>query len=269
MVTAYEVDIPPGPGWNPAGATNLPDTWYLIDKHRPPDLPMSTAQFVTIFFEETACCNMVQQGCPVGIGPGQLQVSEIGKVYFFAGRVNNMDKDNFLGQKWDSSKTEMAVNQKTMEVHKRTKSVFSEQERQRLKELTEVDILGNNEFAIKMHVKFMQWLAVGHADGQRKSLRGLLGAQVGPKTAAKTAFLSGAAALEAVMQPDPNINFRWSPDEWKAYYAKRRPEFINALNVARNGIHGNPVPARYTKFWEFFIPDAFLQNPLGNIRCGF
>src|SRR5262249_9694404 len=97
MLTADDVDRRPAPGWNPRGALSLPEVWGLVEDYQPPDLPMTTEMFVTICFEETACCNMVQLGTTAGIGPGQLQVSESDKVKFFA------DENNDMGGRWDSS----------------------------------------------------------------------------------------------------------------------------------------------------------------------
>jgi len=262
MVTAQQVDYSPT-GWNPRGALNLPDTWYLVEKHMPSGFPMSVAMFAVFFFEETACCNIVQLGTPAAIGPGQLQVSEQGKVDFFAAK--DPAKSNFMGGQWDSSMTIMAVNQKDATVFMRKERLHP-----KLMELTKDYILAHNEFAIKMHVKFFQWLSRGFADGKPKGLEGLLAAQTGGggNVAARQLFKDGAAALEKLMQPDPTIDLRWLDAEWKTYYAKRRKEFVKALNIAR-GFKGNRVPESFVKFWEFFVPDDFLQNPLGYIKWGF
>jgi hypothetical protein len=266
MVTAEQVDRPPGGGWNAKGALNLPDAWFLIDKHLPLDFPMSTAMFVTIFFEETACCNILQQGTPAAIGPGQLQVSEDGKVEFFA----NKDplKNNFMGGKWDSSRTILAVNQATGKVFRRAERLHPDLPI----ELTVALILGDNEFSVKMHVKFMQWLWRGFGQNAKAmGLDGLLAAQTGggANIGARSAFKNGSKALDLLMARDFSVNSKWADAEWKKYYTTRRQVFITALNTARSQFRGNPVPNSFVKFWEFFVPDDFLQDPLGYIRCGF
>src|SRR5262245_59547255 len=181
MVTAQQVDKPPGTGWNAKGALNLPDTWYLVEKQVPPGFPMSVAMLVTFFFEETACCNMVQVGTPAAIGPGQLQVSEQGKVDFFASK--DPARSNFMGGQWDSSMTIMAVNQQTAQAFWRSKRLHPD-----LMELTKDYVLAHNDFAIKMHVKFFQWLSRGFADGKPKGLEGLLAAQTGDANVAARQF---------------------------------------------------------------------------------
>jgi hypothetical protein len=263
MLTAEQVDRPPGPGWNARGALNLPDTWFLVAKHLPPGFPMPVATFVAFFFEETGCCNMVQQGTPAAIGPGQLQISEQGKVDFFASK--DPTKSNLMGGQWDTSMTIMAVNQRDGSVFIRQKRLHPD-----LPELTKGQILADNEFAIKMHAKYFQWLARGFADGKPKGLDGLLAAQTGGggNVAARQLFTTGGEAVARAMQPDPSIDLRWSDAEWKMYYAKRRKTFIAALNIARQ-FHSNQVPERFDKFWEFFLPDDFLQNPLGYAKLGF
>jgi hypothetical protein len=57
------------------------------------------------------------------------------------------------------------------------------------------------------------------------------------------------------LSPDPDV-------EWEAYIAKRRKQYIKALNTAPQQFRNNPVPEHYTKFWEFFLPDDFLMCPL-------
>lgn len=265
MVTAQQVDRAPGPGWNAKGAMSLPDTWFYVEQHLPAGFVMSTPMFVTMFFEETACCNMLQQGTPAAIGPGQLQVSEQGKVDFFA--CTDQHKDNFMGAKWDTSMTILAVNQATAQVFTRQKRLHPD-----LPELTKSRILDDNEFSIKMHVKFFQWLTRGYGpDAKPKGLDGLLAAQTGggANTAARGAFKDGAKALADLMVPDSTVNSKWTDAEWQKYYATRRQAFIGALNTARSKFKGNTIPGTFVKFWEFFLPDEFLQNPLGYIRCGF
>lgn len=262
MITAQQVDILPGPGWRPEGALNLPDAWFLIDLHRPQSHPMSTAMYVTIFFEETACCNMVQGSTPAGIGPGQLQVSEQGKVDFFAAQGH----DNSLGEIWDSSLTVTAVNQLTGQVINRHGIPMHPE----LAALTQARILNDNEFAIKMHVKFFDWLVQGFgADGHGKSLQGLLDAQTGGDTTANNAFLHGENELLKMMQPAPKLDHERSGAEWKTYYEKKRMGFILALNTARREFKKNPVPPNRKNFWEFFVPDEFLEDPLGYVKYGF
>lgn len=264
MVTAEQVDAPPISGWNARNALSLPGIWFLVDRHLPSGFPMSTATFVTICFEETACCNMIQVRDPIAIGPGQLQVSEAGKVDFFA--CQDPKKDNFLGGRWDSSRTLMAVNQQTKEVYWRQ---FSRYAKANLPPLTTDFILGDNDFSVKMQLEYFHWLKLGYADGKEKKLGGLLAAQTGGNIAAERAFERGGSELAPLMEPDPSVDYRWSDSQWKQYYAKRRLDFIRVLNLARTQIKGNPVPADRVKFWEFFLPDEFLQNPTGYVRRGF
>lgn len=211
---------------------------------------------------------MVQQGKPIGIGPGQLQVSEYGKVVFFACPHSN--QNNFMGAHYDSSNTVMAVDQNTMHASWRGFSLFPKEKypHLNLQTLTRDKILNDNDFSVKMHVMYLYWLTLGYGDGKPKTLGGLLTAQTGiSNVKAQPLFMNGTAALVKAMQPDPTINYSWSNTEWKAYYARRRDEFKQALNIAR-GFHDNKVPVTpdYDKFWEFFLPDEFLKNPLGSMR---
>lgn len=258
MPTANEVDKVPGPGWSPGGAFDLPGIWATVEKHRPTDLPISTAMFVTICYEETACCNMVQNTSPVAIGPGQFQASEDIGVRFFA------SDDNGMGSQMDSSMMLMAV-RKDNTVYWRTKRAHPE-----LPLLTRERILGDNDFSIKMHLKYFQWLHLGKANGQAKGRQGILAAQTGNNSIAIQAFADGATELSKMLRPDPAIRQDWSKEQWQAYLPKRRAAFAFALNTARRGFHGNPIKYDdFTKFFEFFLPDKFLMEKAGYMGTGF
>ena len=264
MVTAEQVDAIPGRGWNAKGALNLPEIWSLTAKYMPANFPMPVSVFVSICFEETACCNMLQQETPAAIGPGQLQVSEIGKVDFFADKEPH--QNNFLGVGWDSSMTLLAVDQRTGRTIPRHTPLHPD-----LTPLRRDYILALNEFSVRMHVNFFRWLSLGYGrDGEAKGLTGLLAAQTGGRNlAAGEAFKNGGRQIAKLMDPDTRINYGWTQEAWNKYYALRREEFRNALNVSRKAIKGNAVPKDRVKFWEFFLPDEFLQSPRGYIKLGF
>src|SRR5438067_841732 len=216
MVTAGQVDNPPF-GWNADGAMSLPEIWSTIEQYRPANFVAPASVFATIFYEETACCNMLQIKTPAAIGPGQLQVSEGGKMDFFA--CQDPQKDNFLGAKLDSSMTIWAVNQKDATVFKRNKAKFPD-----LPPLTQDMILKDNEFSVKMHVKFFQWMSRGFGpDKKAKGLDGLLSMQAGDANAGAPAlFKSTAAALDGLMYRDASVDYKWTDSEWKSYYGRRR-----------------------------------------------
>ena len=269
-VTAQEVHPRPY-NWQPERARNLPDTWYYVEKHRSPALPISAAMFVVIFFEEAACCNTVQKP-PYAIGPGQIQVADYGPKHFFAGvDYNGNVKDNFMGKRWDSSMTTWAISWKTGRRLVRPKPVDPN-----LPKLMQNEILADFEFGVKMHIKLMEWEWKGHGNGKPKSSLGaLLGAQLGGQTAAMrqsamAAFVRGSRELDALVRHKPQLNFGPNGNLKPDFYMKRRIAFANVLNPVRSQIKGNPVGFKQNpKFWEFFLPDGFLENPLGYLRWGF
>src|SRR5882724_9974944 len=151
MATANDVNPVPGPGWRAGGAFDFPTMWGTIEKFRPPNFVASTSVFMAVFFEETACCNMEQQGTPVAIGPGQFQISEDIGVRFFS------NTNNLLGENWDSSCTLFDV-RKDLTVFKRTKPLHPE-----LTPLSTSRILSDNDFSVEMHVKLFQWMSLGRS----------------------------------------------------------------------------------------------------------
>ncbi len=258
MATAADVNPAPGPGWRTAGAFNFPNMWSMIDKFRPPNFVVSTSIFMAIFFEETACCNMEQQGKPIAIGPGQFQISEDIGVRFFA------DPRNGLGETYDSSMTLFGVNP-NLTVFKRTKPLHPE-----LTQLGNTRILNDNDFSVKMHVMLFRWMSLGYGDGKAKTLPGLLSAQTGNNSTAASGFTACAKAIDNLMLPDPKALPGMSNADWAKYIKKRRTEWIWNLNIARREFRGNPVPEKdHDKFWEFFLPDGFIQSPTGYLAYGF
>lgn len=263
MVTAAQVDVQPCTGWKASQALNFPETWSLAQRHRDSKLPMGVATFMAICFEETACCNIVQESDPIAIGPGQLQASEHGKVEFFAGARG---KDNFLAHSWDSSMTLMKVVKVGGKLVGRWRGA---PKYPNLPALTQDVVLGNHSFSIEIHLKYFQWLAAGHADDKpKKELSSLLSAQTGNDAKASAAFQQGGAAIAGLVRLDPRIDRSWTDEQWRSYFAMRRLEFANALNKARVAIKGNPVPLSNVKFWEFFLPDDFLRDPAGCVLFG-
>lgn len=258
MATVQDVNPVPGPGWRADGAFDFPNMWSTIEKFRPPNFAVPTSIFMAIFFEETACSNMEQQGTPVAIGPGQFQISEDIGVRFFA------SPDNGLGQQFDSSMTLYGVNQ-DLTVFRRTKPMHPE-----LSPLSRSRILDDNDFSVQMQVKLFQWVSLGLSDGKVRGLQGLLSAQTGNNQTAVDGFKACAAAIDRLMLPDPKVRPGWSNEEWKKYIKKRRTEWIWNMNIARRGFRGNPIKEEgFEKFWEFFLPDGFIQSPTGYMTLGY
>jgi hypothetical protein len=265
MLSASDVDKAPGL-WRAAGAMNFPTFWYAASSYREPNHPISVEVFVSLCFEETACSNTAQGGKPVALGPGQLQVSEDDKVFFFAG-VDTADpavrRENFLGGRWDSSLTTFAVRHKDLTVFKRQKAMFPE-----LTPLTMDQVLADNYFAIGMHWRYFDWLRNGHGRSQKPigSVGGLLDAQTGGNKKANQAFLDGGAAIRKAMDNALDwVTVRaMSGAERKAYAGKRRAEMAGALQTGAIQFRGDSGKAGLTffpKFWEFFLPDEYFTDP--------
>jgi hypothetical protein len=116
-----------------------------------------------------------------------LQVSEYDKVFFFAG-INRaafeekppriVHQENYLGERWDSSMTTYAV-LPDLSKYKRAKSLLAGISDLNLDPLDEQRILGDNDFAIKMHWRYFDWIRNGNGGNQVESEGGLLDAQTG------------------------------------------------------------------------------------------
>jgi hypothetical protein len=269
MFTAKDVDRGPGL-WSADGAMNFFDFWRVSVSHRAPGHPVSLEVFVSLCFEETACSNVAQGGKPIALGPGQLQVSEDDKVYFFAG-VSIVDpsatRDNFLGMNVDSSKTTWAVRQDKT-VYMRDTAMFP-----KLPPLAMKRVLADNDFAIKMHWRYWDWLRNGNGRSQKpvSSVGGLLDAQTGGNKKANDAFIAGGAAIRQAL--DNGLDWsqvaKLSDSEKQAYVIKRRAEVAAAIQVGAIGFRGKDAGAGvkyFPKFWEFFLPAEGFLDPLFSFR---
>lgn len=264
MLTAKDVDRAPAL-WRAAGAMNFPDFWQASSTHREPNHPISVEVFVALCFEETACSNTSQGGKPIALGPGQLQVSEDEKVYFFAG-ANITDPsrkaENFLGGCWDTSLTTWAV-RSNLTVFKRTEAMFPS-----LPQMTMDRILGDNDFAIRMHWRYFDWLRNGNGRAQKPiaTAGGLLDAQTGGNKKANNAFLAGGSAIAQAMAngADWNAIRKMTDAERKAYIIRRRAEMAAAIQVGAVNFRGRDAATGvkfFPKFWEFFLPDEYFTDP--------
>jgi len=269
MLTATDVDRGPGL-WRAAGAMNFFDFWRASVNHRAPGHPLSLEVFVSLCFEETACSNVAQGGKPVALGPGQLQVSEDEKVYFFAGASivdPSVSRENFLGMKVDSSMTTWAV-KKDLTVFKRGKPMFPD-----LPPLTMERVLNDNDFAIKMHWRYFDWLRNGNGRSQTpvSSVGGLLDAQTGGNKKANEAFIAGGAAIRKAL--DNGMDWadlvKLGDSEKQTYVTKRRAEVAAAIQVGAIGFRGKNAAAglkAFPKFWEFFLPGEYFLEPWLSFR---
>ena len=99
-------------------------------------------------------------------------------------------------------------------------------------------MLGSNDFSVKVHCQYFQYLTSQRGAG----LEGCLSAQVGKHVVYKSLFRTGAAMLET------------------AYNAKDRKACISALNYARDkGPKSNNIPERlFTQFWQYILPDSLF-----------
>ncbi len=247
-MTANDVSRAPQ-GWRPEGAFTFPELWWAVEAHRSPSLPITPAIFIAISFEETACCNLMQGSTPVAAGPAQLQVSDDDKVQFFAGSDG---RENFMGGRWDASQTTWASDIHN-KVFKRATPTYPELHNP----LSIQYIMSNNEFSVKMHLKYFQWLMNGYGRNGEPvgSLGGLMRAQTGGGKNAKAGplFAQGGplepvallehqtVRLSIIVPPDEDALAAWLDHEYMAQIeAIEEPEpTLEEVHRALSKIPGN------------------------------
>lgn len=255
---------------------NLPDFWKVCSKYREPTHPISLYTFTSLCWEETFFCNIQQGDCPIALGPGQLQVSEYDKVFFFAG-INRaafeekppriVHQENYLGERWDSSMRTYAV-LPDLSKYKRAKSLFAGISDLNLDPLDEKRILGDNDFAIKMHWRYFDWIRNGNGGNQVESEGGLLDAQTGANKKANHAFISGGREIANALNRGADLNELWSMtiEDKEKYIKERRADLAAAIQSGGIQYKGDSVRAGITFFptlWEFLLPDEmFLPDPM-------
>lgn len=264
--------------WVGSASMNLPDFWNICSRYRDPKHPVSMYTFTSLCWEETFFCNIEQGACPIALGPGQLQVSEYDKVFFFAG-INRaafegidgaapriVPRENYLGERWDSSRTTYAV-RRDLSLVQRSKSLFAEFPEVKLDPLTKGRILKDNEFAIKMHWRYFDWIRNGNGETSDMSESALLDAQTGGNKAANDAFITGGIEIERALNRGAGLNELWQMNEHdRVAYAQKRREDVSAA-IQSGGVHykGDSVRAGvsfFPTFWKFMLPDEmFLPDP--------
>lgn len=261
--------IPPKGGWVLSQARNLPETWASIEKSRSPGLPVRTSTILVIFFEETACSNIVQLKHPYAIGPGQLQLSDYPQRHFVAGQTaGGRREDNGLGGVWDSH-----------QMLKSTDKSPPRPVRPDLKPLTREMVLADFDFSVALSTKMFEWEWKGFGvSGKRYqtedalvSVTQLGGQSSSVRTTALLAFRHAANQLEALMNEKIELPFQPDGSLPPSFYDKRRRRFADILNRPRILVkQPSAIPYDTFKgFWAWFLPDGFVENPRGYMRWGY
>ena len=185
--------------WVEANAWDISSLWDSISKNHPSDHVISYYMLLVIFFEETAWCNITQAGTKGSLGVGFGQLE-----------VSNPEKADFY--EW------MGLGRDYRPVAGMMRA--------------------DNNFAVKVHCGYFQWLT----DEMGKDIDGCLSAQVGSHTEYKDLFKKGADMLE---------------DAWNA---NDRDAYITALNHARwKSSKKNGIPVNlFGDFYDFILPETWF-----------
>ncbi|MEK7722796.1 MAG: hypothetical protein AAB336_00450 [Acidobacteriota bacterium] len=224
--------------WDPYRALPILKIIGFIDRYLNGNIPIKREHLLVIFFHETGFCNVRQnQGKGPAVGFGQMEIFNGDKIPFFETlRYNSAILNPKLSQKARESYTHLFI----------------------YPPLTYESVLNDDEFAIKMHCSYFNWLfengmPQNAAPGQKgiKSLRGLLMAQTG-----------GGNNLQFV------DHFVSSGDKLKvALGTGDRAKIIDALNSVRHYLkedssdtESRPLTlSRYPKYWDFILPESDVK----------
>lgn len=259
----------PRGGWTPAQARSIPGTWWSVEKSLNPQMPVRVSMFVGIFFEETGCCNMVQDQHPFAIGPGQLQLSDYPQRHFVAGQTARKEmKENGLGGVWDSSQMLKSSDKGT-----------PVPVRPGLKPLTRDMVLSDFDFSVALSTKMFEWEWKGYGVSGKQytsesalvSIGQLGGQSAEVRRTALQAFTQCANDLDALVREKPVLPFGPDGSLPASFYETRRRRFAEVLNRPRALVREpHTIPySGFEEFWKFMLPDGFIENPSGYLLLGF
>jgi hypothetical protein len=224
--------------WDPHRALPLIKIISFLDRYLNRTIPIKREHLLVIFFHETGFCNIRQnQGKGPAVGFGQMEIYNSDKIPFFETlRYNSAILNPKLSQQAKESYSNLYI----------------------YPPLTYESVLNDDEFAIKMHCSYFNWLfengvPANAAPGQKgiKSLRGLLMAQTG-----------GGNNLQFV------DHFIHSGEKLRMVLGSgNRTQIIDALNSVRHYLkpkssetESRPLTlSRYPKYWDFILPENDVQ----------
>ncbi len=244
-------DIPPL--WDPFAAMSMLEISQKLQTHLLPGLPVTRNHMFVICFHETGFSNIKQgKGTGPAVGFGQMEIFNPDKIPFF----------KWLPPGFNS----ITHNPK---VHPAKKKAKMEEQGilPTFEKLTDGRVTSDNDFAIKMHCKYFEWLS---KEGTTKSnpnqkgikhLEGMLGAQTGGGNEHFIGeFRDGAIAVGKAIDSGNRIDIINALNEIRWYFAgpKGPPAGARTKQSAsgRTLVHNPIALKRFPKYWEFTLPDS-------------
>ncbi len=240
--------------WDPFAALSMVDVCKKLDSQLKPALPITREIMLVIFFHETAFSNIMQAtktGKGPAVGFGQMEIFNPDKVPFFKWFKPGIDSVTFN------------PNMSIVEIKKKTEEYGLTS----LEKLTNDRVTSDNDFAIKMHCSYFEWLFdEGYSQSTPKqkgikSLGGLLAAQAGGGNEHFVdEFRDGGRNLAAVMGSGDRMKIINALNEVRWYFAgPKGPPAGARTKQSKSGrtlVH-NPISIkRYPKYWEFTLPES-------------
>jgi len=236
------------PLWDPFAALSIAGVCQKLKVHLWPGQPITRESMLVIFFHESGYSNIKQgKGSGPAVGFGQMEIFNTDKIPFF----------EWLG--YDS----VTHNPKVSQLEKTKKYARLKS----LPPLTHDMVLADNDFAIKMHCKYFEWLfkegySKSSPPGTKgiKNVRGMLNAQTGGggNEHFVDEFFDGGQNLEKVIGSGDRkkIIDALNAVRWYFMDPAKIPAGVKTKTskTGRTLVH-NPISlTRFPKYWDFTLP---------------
>jgi len=239
--------------WDSSAALSMRDVSKKLASHLWTGQPVTREHMLAIFFHETGFSNIKQaSGSGPAVGFGQMEIFNADKIPFFKWLPPGFDSITFNPKM-------LAVNQKAK---KDSYGILSTMDK-----LTDGRVTSDDDFAIRMHCKYFEWLfkegTSKSAPTQKgiKTLDGLLAAQTGGGNEPFIdIFRDGGTNLAAAIKTSKRIDIINALNDIRWYFADatKGPPPGAQTKQAKNGrtlIH-NPISfKRFSKYWDFTLPE--------------
>jgi hypothetical protein len=238
--------------WDSSAALSIRDICKKLSTYLWTSQPVTREHMLVIFFHETGFSNIKQaKNSGPAVGFGQMEIFNDDKIPFFKWLAPGFDSVTF------NPKTPPAI----QKAKKDKNGILPTMEK-----LTDGRVLSDDDFAIKMHCKYFEWLFnEGYSKSlptQKgiKSLDGMLSAQTGGGNEPFIdIFRDGGTNLAAAIKTRKRIDIINALNDIRWYYPDAKgPSKGVETREAKNGrtlVH-YPIPLkRFPKYWDFTLPE--------------
>jgi hypothetical protein len=232
------------PLWDPFAALSILDVCKKLQVHLSSAQPLTREHLLVIFFHETGFSN-IKQGMGTGpaVGFGQMEIFNLDKIPFF---------------KWLPAGFDSITHNPKIHPAKKKAALAENGIPPAFEKLTDGRVTSDNDFAIRMHCKYFEWLAT---EKGKRTVDGALAAQTGGGNEHFIGeFRDGAIALDKAIASGKRTEIISALNEIRWYFAgPKGPPPGARTKQSKSGrtlVHNPIALQRFPKYWDFTLPES-------------